>query len=202
VQLLFQELTGMGKAIETRKLWHAPFTMYQNLDKMILREMHHAKQGKKAHVIIKVNALTDTAITNVLYKASQAGVKIDLIVRSMCVLIPGLKGISENITVKSTVGRFLEHSRVYYFHDDGNEKIYCSSADLMERNLYHRLETCFPILDKELAKRIKHECLEVQLQDNCQSWQLASDGQYTQNTPGTKSAFSAQEYLLSLYADH
>jgi polyphosphate kinase len=201
VQLLFQELTGMGKAIETRKVWHAPFTMYKNLDKMIMRETHHAKHGKKAHIMIKVNALTDSSIVDLLYKASQAGVKVDLIVRSMCVLVPGIKGISDNITVRSIIGRFLEHSRVYYFYDDGNEKVYCSSADLMERNLYHRLETCFPILDKELAKRVKHECLDVSLQDNCQSWQLDESGHYVQNQPGSKTPFSAQVYLLSLYAE-
>lgn len=199
VQLLFQELTGMGKAIETRKLWHAPFTMFKNLEKMILREIHHAKHGKKAHIMIKINALTDSAMTELFYKASQAGVKVDLIVRSMCVLKPGVPGISDNITVRSIVGRFLEHSRVYYFYDDGNERVYCSSADFMERNLYHRMEVCFPILDKTLAQRLKQECLDFSLQDNCQSWQLLDSAQYVKNQPGTKQAFSVQEYLLAEY---
>lgn len=199
VQLLFQELTGMGKAVETRKLWHAPFTLFANLKKMILREISHAKEDKKAKIMFKVNALTDPAIVELLYQASQAGVKVELIVRSMCVLKPGIKNLSENIHVRSIVGRFLEHSRVYYFYDNGNEHLFCSSADFMERNLYHRLEVAFPILDKALAKRIKYECLDYALQDNCQSWELDSEGNYTKNEPGKKDPFSVQEYLLDFY---
>lgn len=202
IQLLFQELTGMGQAMQTRKIWHAPFTLFKNLEKLILREIHHAKHGKKGHIIFKINALTDAAMCALLYKASQAGVKVELIVRSMCVLKPGVPGLSENITVRSIIGRFLEHSRVHYFYDDGDEKIFCSSADFMERNLYHRLEVCFPILDKALAKRIKQECLEYYLQDNCNSWQLDEFGQYSQNHPGHKARFSAQEHLLAIYTPH
>ncbi|MBY0545631.1 MAG: polyphosphate kinase 1 [Gammaproteobacteria bacterium] len=199
VQLLFQELTGMGKAVETRKLWHAPFTLFSNLKKMIHREISHANEGKKAKIIFKVNALTDPAMVDLLYQASQAGVKVELIVRSMCVLKPGVKNLSENIHVRSIIGRFLEHSRIYYFYDEGNEHLFCSSADFMERNLYHRLEVAFPILDKVLAKRIKHECLTYSLQDNCQSWELDAEGNYTKNDPGKKNRFSAQEYLLDFY---
>lgn len=199
VQLIFQELTGMGRAINTSKLWHAPFTLYQNLEKSILKEINHAKHKKKAHIIFKINALTDPEIVTLLYQASIAGVKVELIVRSMCILKPNLPGWSDKITVRSIVGRFLEHARVFYFYDDGNEKLYCSSADLMERNLYHRLEVCFPILDPKLRLRIKEECLDLALKDNCQSWELLSDGSYKHHQPEGKTRFSVQEYLLEHY---
>lgn len=202
VQLLFQELTGMGKAMETRRLWHSPFTLGDNLKKMIHRETLHAKKGKKAHIIFKVNAFTDAAFVELLYTASQAGVKIDLLVRGMCALKPGVAGLSDNIRVRSLMGRFLEHSRVYYFFNDGDEQLYCSSADLMERNLYHRFEVCFPILDKAMAKRIKQECLTYSLKDNCHSWELNSNGHYTRNKPEKKKRFSAQDYLLKEYTQH
>ncbi|NNM60107.1 MAG: polyphosphate kinase 1 [Legionellales bacterium] len=207
VQLLFQEMTGMGKVMETRRIWHAPFTLVNNFKKMINREIHHAKKGKKAHIMFKINAFTDATLVELLYEASQAGVKIDLLVRGMCALKPGVPGLSDNIKVRSIMGRFLEHSRVYYFYNDGDEEVFCSSADLMERNLYHRFEICFPILDKTLAKRIKLECLTYSFKDNCQSWALESNGSYKRVKALKKRRFSVQEFLLeeytqSIYTQH
>jgi polyphosphate kinase len=196
VQNVFQQLTGMGKAIKLKKLWQAPFTLVKYLIEHIENETNIAAQGKPARIIAKINALTDPKIIAVLYTASQAGVKIDLIVRGICCLRPGIPGISENIHVRSIVGRFLEHERVFYFLNDGNEKIYCSSADWMERNLYKRVELCFPIKQKKLAERIKKESLLAYLADNCQSWILMQDGSYQRMQPGKQIPYSAQRALM------
>lgn len=182
VNKIFQQLTGMGKALKIQKLLHAPFTLQQRLLEMIARETENARQGKSARIISKLNGLTEPQVIRALYEASQAGVRIELIVRGICCLRPGVPGLSENIRVVSIIGRFLEHSRVYWFANGGEPEVYCSSADWMERNLISRVETCFPIQDRRLARRLRRD-LEVCLKDNAQSWELRSDGEYVQRTP-------------------
>lgn len=178
VHRIFQELTGMGKMAKLKKLLHAPFTLHAQLINFIDTEIANAKAGKPAQIIVKVNALTEVQLINKLYEASQAGVQIDLIIRSICCLRPGLSGLSENIRVRSIVGRFLEHTRVYYFSNNGNARIYCSSADWMDRNLFNRVEACFPIEDPALKKRIYQLGLVNYLKDNQQAWLLQSDGRW------------------------
>ena len=176
VHRIFQELTGMGKMAKLKKLLHAPFTLHAQLITFIDEEIENAKAGKPAQIIIKVNALTEVQLINKLYEASQAGVKIDLIIRSICCLRPGLPGLSENIRVRSIVGRFLEHTRVYCFGSAANTRIYCSSADWMDRNLFNRVEVCFPIEEPALKKRIYQQGLINYLKDNQQAWELQGDG--------------------------
>ena len=152
--------------------------MHTELLKLIEHEIECAQAGKAARIIIKVNALTEPQLIAALYRASQAGVQVDLIIRSICCLIPQLKELSENIHVRSIVGRFLEHTRVYYFEQGGEKRLYCASADWMGRNLFSRVETCFPILDNRLKKRIYKDGLLNYLQDNQNAWELQSDGQW------------------------
>jgi polyphosphate kinase len=177
VHKLFSQLTGMGKVLQMKKLLHAPFTLKKVLIEMIEREATHAAAGKPARIIIKINSLTEPKVIRALYKASMAGVSIDLIVRGVCCLRPGVEGVSENIRVRSIIGRFLEHSRVYWFANDGEPKLYLSSADLMERNLDRRVETAFPIEGKKLQQRVL-QALELYLSDNSSSLVLQPDGQY------------------------
>ncbi len=151
----------------------------------IQREIRNAKAGKDARIIAKVNSLNEPQLIDALYEASQAGVKIDLIVRGICSLRPGVKDLSENIHVRSIVGRFLEHSRVYYFLNDGDEEFYCSSADWMERNLFRRNESCFEIRQKAMKERLRLH-LELFLADNCQAWVLNGDGSYARLSPGKR----------------
>ena len=199
VHKIFQELTGMGKPANLKKLLHAPFTLHDNLMSFIDDEIAHAKAGKHAHIIVKVNALTERRLIDKLYDASQAGVKIELILRSMCCLRPQVKGLSENITVRSIVGRFLEHTRIYYFYNDGDERLYCGSADWMDRNLFHRVEVAFPIEDKRLFKQIYQDGLLNYLQDNKQAWILSGDGDWQQTKLAASEApHIAQEYLLKV----
>jgi polyphosphate kinase len=199
VHKLFSQLTGMGKLLKMKKLLHAPFTLKKSLLEMIAREQAHAEAGKPAHAIIKVNALTDAKMIRALYKASSAGVKIDLLVRGTCCLRPGIPGISQNISVRSIVGRFLEHSRVYWFANDGDERMYLASADFMERNLDRRVETAFPIEDRKLRLRIRKE-LDIYLADNTTAWQLQADGQYTHLHPADGQApHDVQQQLLEKY---
>ncbi|HWS41373.1 MAG TPA: polyphosphate kinase 1 [Arenimonas sp.] len=198
VHSIFQQLSGLSKNIKLNHILASPFSLHQSLIKKIRREAKLARKGKPARIIAKMNAINEPSVIKELYEASQAGVKIELIVRGACCLKPGVMGLSENITVRTLVGRFLEHSRVYWFGNDGNSEIYCSSADWLERNLLRRVETCFPILDKELAAQVFHEELECYLQDNSQAWLLASDGNYQKiQLEENQSAFSAQQYLLS-----
>ncbi len=200
VHKIFQQLTGMGKAERIKELFSAPFTLKKKLLRLIEAEAEAAREGKEAHIIIKVNALTEPKIILALYEASNAGVTIDLIIRGMCCLRPGVPGVSENIKVRSIVGRFLEHSRVYYFLNAAPH-IYCASADAMERNLMHRVEICFPILNARLQARIRND-LQIYLTDNYQSWELQSDGNYILNTP-EKDEYqrAAQTILLEKLAD-
>ncbi|BAU77163.1 polyphosphate kinase 1 [Metapseudomonas furukawaii] len=193
---LFNQLIGMGKTLRMKKLLHAPFTLKKTILDMIAREAQHAIEGKPAHIMVKVNALTDPKVIRALYKASQSGVKIDLVVRGMCCLRPGIPGVSHNIQVRSIIGRFLEHSRIYYFLNEGDEKMYLSSADWMERNLDMRVETCFPVEGKKLLTRVKKE-LEAYITDNTQSWVLQPDGRYLRNSPsGNQNSRNAQATLL------
>lgn len=178
VHRIFQELTGMGKMAKLKKLLHAPFTLHAQLINYIDEEISNVKAGKPAHIIIKVNALTEVQLINKLYEASQAGVQVDLIIRSICCLRPGLPNLSENIRVRSIVGRFLEHTRVFYFSNAGAHRIYCSSADWMDRNLFSRVEACFPVEDPTLKKRIYHQGLLTYLKDNQQAWLLQGDGRW------------------------
>ncbi|UZE95656.1 polyphosphate kinase 1 [Alkalimarinus alittae] len=196
VHKIFQQLTGMGKALKIKKLFHAPFTLHRKMLELIDREAQHASEGNSAYILIKINSLTDPKVMKALFKASQAGVKIDLIVRGICCLRPGIPGVSENIRVRSIIGRFLEHTRVHYFENNGRPVVYASSADWMVRNLVHRVETCFPIEDKKLAERVKEE-LDYYLQDNCLSWALQPEGDYILNHPEEgEDRFSVQQKLL------
>ncbi|AOA58747.1 polyphosphate kinase 1 [Acinetobacter larvae] len=197
VHKIFQELTGMGRLVQLQKLQHAPFTLHQHLLELIEQEIHFAQAGKAAHIIIKVNALTEAKLIAALYRASQAGVKIDLIVRSICCLRPQVKELSENIQVRSIVGRFLEHTRVYYFHHAGENKVYCASADWMGRNLFSRVETCFPIENKKLKKQIIEFGLLNYLKDNVNAWQLNADEQWQQiQAKDGEALFMAQQQLI------
>ncbi len=198
VHKVFQQITGMGKKIHPKLLIHAPFNLRKATIKMIEAEAEVARSGKHARIVAKMNALTDPAVIKSLYEASQAGVQIDLIVRGICCLKPGIPGVSDNIRVISVVGRFLEHSRVYYFENNSNQ-VYCASADWMERNLSHRIEVCFPILKKKLANRIIDE-LEAYLNDEVQSWELQSDGEYRQITPSSEEATGVQTAFLKSQA--
>ncbi len=194
---LFQQISGLGPVIQLKRLLQSPFSLYKGVMKMIEREIAHAQAGRPARLIAKINALNEPSVVELLYKASCAGVQIDLIVRSACTLRPGVPGVSENIRVRSIVGRFLEHSRVYWFANAGAPEIYCSSADWMERNLLRRIEVCFPICDEELAKRVYDEALVNYLDDNAQAWILQADGHYERAVAGDAEPHSAQGSLLA-----
>ncbi len=198
VHLVFQQLSGLSTAAKLKHLLQSPFTLHSGLLKLIEREAKHARAGRPARIQAKMNALNEPGVIRALYEASAAGVEIDLIVRGACCLRPGVEGVSERIRVRSVVGRFLEHSRVYWFLDDGQPKVYCSSADWMERNLLRRVETCFPILDPELAARVYDEEIANYLADNTHAWELASDGSYRRLQPeGDAMPHSAQHALLT-----
>ncbi|MCG8315666.1 MAG: polyphosphate kinase 1 [Pseudomonadales bacterium] len=197
VHKIFQELTGMGRAARLKQLYHSPFTLHTELIRLIDQESENAANGLPAGIIMKCNSLTEKQVIQALYRASQAGVTINLVVRGMCSLRPNIPGVSENIQVRSIIGRFLEHTRVYHFHNNGDPKTYCSSADLMERNLIRRVETCFPIIEKSLLRRVEKEGLDIYLQDNCQAWTLNNDGSYSKVSPAEgEERISAQEYLM------
>lgn len=196
VHKLFSQLTGLGKATKLKKLLQSPFTLYKSLLVMIQNEATNAQAGKAARIIIKINSLVDNGIIQELYRASQAGVKIDLIIRGVCRLRPGIKGVSENISVRSIVGRFLEHSRIYYFQNEDEPKVFCSSADLMERNLFRRVEACFPILDETLKKQVIKDGLLPYLSDNTDSWVLQSDGSYKKLIPTSSQKINSVQVNL------
>ncbi|HEX7804344.1 MAG TPA: polyphosphate kinase 1 [Pseudoxanthomonas sp.] len=198
VHLLFQQLSGLAPSTKLKRLLQSPFTLHTGLLKKIEREAKLARAGKAGRIIIKINAINEPRIIRALYAASQAGVSIDLIVRGACALRPGVPGVSENIRVRSIVGRFLEHSRIYWFGNDGEPELYCASADWLERNLLHRVETCFPILDEDLAERVFKEALQNYLDDNSNAWELDADGEYRKLSPAEGEApHSAQAVLLS-----
>ncbi|MCX7896290.1 MAG: polyphosphate kinase 1 [Rhodocyclaceae bacterium] len=193
---VFKQLTGLGRASDLQHLWLAPFTLHENLLAAIHDETEAARAGRKARIIAKMNALIEAEIIEALYAASQAGVEIDLIVRGVCCLRPGVAGLSENIRVRSIVGRFLEHHRVYYFYADGEERVYLASADWMERNFFRRIEVAFPLLDAKLKRRVIREGLKVYLADNCQAWDMEADGSY-RIKPTRRVRTCSQELLLT-----
>ena len=200
VNEVFVQLTGLGKASQLHYLWQSPFTLHSKVLEAIRNETALARAGKPARIIAKMNALLEPQTINALYEASQAGVKVDLIVRGVCALRPGVKGLSENIRVRSLIGRFLEHSRIFYFHRDGKEDVYLASADWMDRNFFRRIETCFPILDKKLKKRVLDEGLKINLQDNMQAWEMDLNGFWHRKRSARGKPVSAQAALLALLA--
>jgi polyphosphate kinase len=195
---LFAQLTGLGRASKLKHLWQSPFTLHSQIVKAIHNEAEIARARKKAHIIAKMNSLLDPDIIKALYDASAAGVRIDLIVRGVCALRPGIRGLSDNIHVRSIVGRFLEHSRIFYFYNNRAENLYLASADWMYRNFFRRIESCFPILDARLKNRVIREGLIPYLKDNSNAWEMLPEGSYRLRTSRSK-AFSAQQHLLELF---
>lgn len=194
---LFNYLTGYSTKQEFKKLLVAPINLRSGLEKLIRREIEHANAGRNGHLIFKVNAIVDPVFIELLYEASQAGVKVDLLVRGMCCLRPGLKGVSDNIRVVSIVGRYLEHSRIYYFHNDGAEEIYMGSADLMTRNYDHRVEVVFPLENKEHINYIRHGMLAIYLSDNMRARVMKPDGTYSRlKPPSASKRVDVQEWLM------
>jgi polyphosphate kinase len=200
VNEVFGELTSLGKARTLHHLWQSPFTLHEQILRAIRQESDLARQGKRAHIMAKMNALLEPETINALYEASQAGVKVDLLVRGVCALRPGVKGLSENIRVRSVIGRFLEHSRIYYFRNDLLHDVYLASADWMDRNFFRRIEVCFPVLDKKLKKRVLDEGLKIYMQDNCQAWDMDSEGAYRLKPAPRSAPKCAQDELLKLLA--
>ena len=200
VHEVFLQLTSLMRTEPLRLLSQSPFSLHAKLIEMIRREAANARNGGTGHIIAKVNALVEPAIIDALYEASNAGVYIDLVVRGICSLRPGIPGVSENIRVRSIVGRFLEHTRCYYFHNGGNEEVYCSSADWMDRNMFRRIEVMFPILDPVLKRRLIGD-LDAYLQDNSQAWRLSADGSYQPLAPDDTDENPAQLKLLGELAE-
>ncbi|MDT3706668.1 MAG: polyphosphate kinase 1 [Thiobacillus sp.] len=197
---LFTQITGLGKVGKMKRLWQSPFTMHSEVVAAINREAVLAAAGKHAAIVAKMNALLEPQVIAALYAASQAGVKIDLIIRGVCALRPGIAGLSENIRVRSIVGRFLEHSRIFYFRNGGDEQVYLSSADWMDRNFFRRIETSFPILNPKLKKRVINEGLKPYLRDNVQAWDMQPDGSYRRRAKRRAKPYSAQDMLLKLFS--
>lgn len=196
VNEIFIHLTSLTKPNKLTYLWLAPFALQKEIIKAIRNEAAIAREGRPARIIAKMNGLLDESVIRALYAASADGVKIDLIVRGVCALRPGVPGLSENIRVRSIVGRFLEHSRIYYFRNNLKHDVYLSSADWMNRNLFRRVEVAFPVLDKALKRQIINQGLTPYLKDNTNAWELCSDGSYHKRKPrGKQTAFSAQQYL-------
>ncbi len=203
VHRLFQQMTGLGRVPKLKKLLQSPFSLHKQLALMIRREAENARRGEEARIIAKINSLSDPIMIRELYRASQAGVRIDLVVRGVCCLRPGIPGVSDNIRVRSVIGRFLEHSRVFYFLAGGKEEVYCASADWMPRNLYRRVETAFPIEDPELKQRVMRECLELYLNRDAGAWLQQADGTYRRAAePDPSGEPSAQDYLLAELRAH
>jgi polyphosphate kinase len=200
VENVFNYLTAETEAETYDPLLVAPITLADRVIELIGREAQNAKAGKPASIIAKMNGLIDRRTVEALYAASQAGVEIDLIVRGMCSLRPGVKGLSERIRVRSIVGRLLEHSRIFCFSNAGEDEIYCGSADWMPRNLVERCEVLFPVTQPDLKKRLRDEILQAYLDDNVKARLLQPDGEYIR-APDMGTPFSAQVYLIAL-AEH
>ena len=202
VEEVFLHITSLAKANKLKRLWLAPFTMHRHLLEAIRREARHAREGKRARIVAKMNGLLEEAVIKALYAASQAGVSIDLIVRGACALRPGVKGVSDNIRVRSIVGRFLEHSRVWWFDNNGADDVYLASADWMGRNLFRRIEVAFPVLDPALKGRVIDEGLKPYLGDSRDAWELDADASYARAKPRPRAQpSSAQGELLERMAD-
>ncbi|MBN3859054.1 polyphosphate kinase 1 [Neisseriaceae bacterium PsAf] len=175
---IFIQITGLGHAGQLKKMYQSPFTLHQMLLDSIQREIENAQQGKPAKIMAKMNSLVEPQLIEALYEASQAGVEVDLIVRGICILKPQVPNLSENIRVRSIIGRLLEHSRVFYFYNNGVENTYISSADWMSRNMFGRVETCVPILNQEIKRRVINESFTIALKDNQRAWEMFGDGSY------------------------
>ncbi len=201
VHHVFLQLTSLMQTPPHRRLYQAPFNLHQRILEHIDQEIRNVEAGGAGHVIAKLNALVEPEVIQALYRASMAGVMVDLVVRGICCLRPGIPGVSENIRVRSIVGRFLEHARVYYFHANGEQRVFCSSADWMERNFFRRVEVCFPVLDEDLKARLLAD-LDLALSDNTQAWELQADGRYLLLTPPAPGeAVSSQSRLLRQLAE-
>jgi polyphosphate kinase len=195
---LFNVLTGYSQPPEWKKIAVAPVSLKSHIISMIKNEIDVHKETGKGHIIIKVNSLLDKEVIKVMYEASNSGVKLELVVRGICALKPGIKGVSENITVRSIVGKFLEHSRIFYFSNGESPKIYMSSADLMPRNLERRIETLYPIEDENLQKETK-KILDVILSDTEKARILQPDGTYRRVDRRGKKRVDSQEYFIKRY---
>jgi polyphosphate kinase len=199
VHEIFLQLTSLTRTSKLRRLLQSPFNLHESVQAMIERESAHALAGRKARIIVKLNALVDPTTIDTLYRASRSGVKIDLIVRGVCAVRPGIPGVSDNIRVRSIVGRFLEHSRAYWFENDGAPELYLSSADWMERNFFRRVEIAFPVLRAEHRQRI-FEDLTTLLADDTNAWELRADGSYERLRMSQCAPIDAQAQLLERYA--
>jgi len=195
---LFNFLTGYSAKLKYRKLLVAPSSLRDRFQELLQREIDHKKAGHPAHLILKMNSLVDRKMIQLLYQASQAGVKVDLLVRGICCLRPGVPGVSDNIQVTSIVGRFLEHSRIYYFLNGGAEEIYLGSADLMPRNLNRRVETLFPVEDKSLIKTLRDDILGTYMKEQAKARHMLPDGKYVRDpNAGKKNALNSQETFIA-----
>jgi polyphosphate kinase len=199
VHEMFLQLTSLTQTPRLTKLLQSPFGLHEKVVEKIGREAQHAAAGKPARIIAKMNSLVDPQVIEALYRASRAGVQIDLIIRGLCSLRPGIPGVSENIRVRSIVGRFLEHSRVFYFGNEGASELYLASADWMERNFFRRVEIAFPVREETHRDRILRD-LNSYLSDNTRAWTLGRDGQYSRCERGDDPVRDAQGALLSRYA--
>ena len=196
VQKMFQQLTAMGRVPKLKKLVQSPFALHKRMLELVAAEAERARAGKPARIIAKMNSLVEPQIIRALYETSQAGVKVDLIIRGICCARPGVKGVSENMQVRSIVGRFLEHTRVFCFENgDDDPLVYCSSADWMDRNFFSRVESCFPVEDKRIRQRILDD-MQAYLSDNTQAWVLRSDGSYKRVASGSARRKASQDILL------
>ena len=200
VHNVFMQLTSLGNIAPSRRLLQSPFTLKDTLLSLIEAETQAAKNGRKAIIRAKLNALSEPEVIRALYTASQAGVQIDLVVRGICCLRPGVPNLSENIRVRSILGRFLEHARVYHFHADGSDLVFTSSADWMDRNLNRRVEVAVPLTQGEMKNRVLKEALDMAFEDNTHAWILQSDAIYKRSRPKAKAGFELQSALLGLHA--
>ncbi|EAR11196.1 polyphosphate kinase 1 [Reinekea blandensis] len=197
VNRIFLQLTSLGRVSKLDKVLQAPFTLHKTMIRYIDQEIAHANEGRPARIVAKMNSLSEEKLVHKLYEASQAGVQIDLIVRGICQVRPGIPGVSDNIRVRSIVGRFLEHTRAFHFHNNGSPEVFLASADWMTRNMFHRVEAGFPLLSRKIRDKVIAD-LELYLQDNVQAWVLNSDGSYSRVTSDLEDeAISAQQRLLT-----
>ena len=200
VNAIFMEITGLGQPTQLNKLYQSPFTLSPMLLERIAAETAEARAGRPARIIAKMNSLIEPGIIRALYEASRAGVQIDLIVRGMCTLRPGVPGLSENIRVRSIIGRLLEHSRVFYFHSGGREELFIASADWMSRNFFRRIEICTPVENPAIKQRIMREALTLALADNRKAWLMQPDGSYVRAAAQEgEEGLDMQETLLNEY---
>lgn len=198
MERVFSLLTGLGARRPLKRLLQSPFTLHETMLALIRNEAIQAREGKRARIMAKMNSLLEPAIIEALYNASQAGVRIDLIVRGACALRAGVPGVSDNIRVRSIIGRFLEHSRVFYFYNSGAENVYLSSADWMDRNFFRRVEIAFPILDSRLKRRVITEAFSYALRDNQLAWRALPDGSYTR-VSSRGQAFNIHDHLMQKF---